>query len=213
MPTQDHRRPGAPEARTAGAARGDGVPASDGDGGSGGAKPPGKKIEVWLRGTIDGIAPQLQPVAHALIQGREDVEAYIPALTPDQLWLRPGGAASIGFHVRHAAGALDRLFTYARGESLSAEQVATARKEGDPDPDAGAGARLVEQFGGAVDAALAQLRGTDASSLLDARAVGRAQLPSSVLGLLFHAAEHTQRHMGQMITTIKIVTNGGPALK
>ena len=167
--------------------------------------------EVWLRGPIEGIAPQLQPVAHAVLQAREDVEIHITGLTPDQLWLRPGGAASIGFHVRHAAGALDRLFTYARGESLSAAQVATARTEGDPDPDAGAGARLVEQFGRAVEAALEQLRRTDASSLLDARGVGRAQLPSSVLGLLFHAAEHTQRHMGQMITTVKIVTNSGAA--
>ena len=197
----------APEARTAGAARGDGAPASDGDGGSGGAKPPGQKIEVWLRGPIDGIAPQLQPVAHALLQAREDVEAHISGLTPDQLWLRPGGAASIGFHVRHAAGALDRLFTYARGESLSAAQVTTAKSEGDPDLEGGAGAKLVEQFGRAVEAALAQLRGTDASRLLDRRDVGRAQLPSSVLGLLFHAAEHTQRHMGQMITTVKFVTN------
>jgi hypothetical protein len=161
-----------------------------------------------LRGPIDGIAPQLQPVAHAVLQAREDVESHIPGLTSDHLWLRPGGAASIGFHVRHAAGALDRLFTYARGESLSAEQVAAAKKEGDPDPDAGAGARLVEQFGRTVDAAVAQLRGTDASSLLDARGVGRAQLPSSVLGLLFHAAEHTQRHMGQMIATIKVVRGG-----
>ena len=169
--------------------------------------------EVWLRGPIESIAPQLQPVAHALLQGREDVETFITGLGTDLLWARPGGAASIGFHVRHAAGALDRLFTYARGESLSAAQVATARTEGDPDPDAGAGAKLVEQFGRAVEAALEQLRRTDASSLLDARAVGRAQLPSSVLGLLFHAAEHTQRHMGQMITTIKIVTNSGAAPK
>ena len=155
------------------------------------------KPEVWLRGPVEGIAPQLQPVAHALIQAREDVEAHIPGVHADHLWLRPGGAASIGFHVRHAAGALDRLFTYARGESLSAAQVAAAKAEGDPDADAGAGAALVEQFGRAVETALAQLRGTDPSRVLDARGVGRAQLPSSVLGLLFHAAEHTQRHMAR----------------
>jgi hypothetical protein len=167
------------------------------------------KPEVWLRGPIEGIPPHLQPAAHALIQAREDVETRLPALTPEQLWSRPGGAAAIGYHVRHAAGSLERLCTYARGDSLSPEQVAALKGEGDPDTRDGASARLIEEFGGAIERALEQLRRTDASSLLDARGVGRAQLPSSVLGLLFHAAEHTQRHVGQMITTIKIVTNSG----
>ena len=164
------------------------------------------KPEVWLRGPVDGIAPELQPLAHTLIQCREDVEAHLAGLRPEVLWTRPGGAASAGFHARHAAGALDRLFTYARGESLSPAQVAAAKAEGDPDPQPDAAARLAADFGRAVDVALEQLRGTDPARLLDARAVGRAQLPSTVLGLLFHGAEHTQRHMGQMITTIKIVT-------
>lgn len=163
-----------------------------------------KQLEVWLRGPVDGIAPLLQPVAHSLLQCREEVAAYAGSLTSEQLFARPGGAASIGFHVRHAAGSLDRLFTYARGEALSPEQMAWLRTEGDVDPGADAAATLVAVFDAAVENALAQLRATDERTLLDGRGVGRAQLPSTVLGLLFHAAEHTQRHMGQMVTTIKV---------
>jgi uncharacterized damage-inducible protein DinB len=163
------------------------------------------KPEVWLRGAVEGVAPYLQPVAHALLQCREEVELHVAALTPEQLWRRPGGAAAIGYHVRHAAGSLDRLFTYARGEALSPEQMAALKAEGEPDVAEGAAARAIEGFNRAIDRALEQLRRTDSSTLLDARAVGRARLPSTVLGLLFHAAEHTQRHMGQMVTTIKVI--------
>lgn len=165
------------------------------------------KPEVWLRGPVEGIAAQLQPVAHSLLQCREEIEVHLAGLPADRLWERPGGAASAGFHARHAAGSLDRLFTYARGEALSPAQVAFAKAEGDPAAPDGTSAGLIEQFGRAIDRALEQLGHTDASRLLDARGVGRAQLPSTVLGLLFHAAEHTQRHIGQMVTTVKIVTN------
>jgi hypothetical protein len=58
---------------------------------------------------------------------------------------------------------------------------------------------------GQIDEALNQLRRTPVESLGAAREVGRAKLPSTVLGLLFHAAEHTSRHVGQLITTLKIV--------
>ena len=146
----------------------------------------------------------LQPVAHSLLQCREEVEAHVPSLTPERLFARPAGAASIGYHVRHAIGSLDRLFTYARGEGLSAAQLATLKSEGESDSDQHAAAKLVSAFSGAVERALAQLRATDERNLLDARTVGRAQLPSTVIGLLFHAAEHTQRHIGQMVTTVKV---------
>jgi len=164
-----------------------------------------RQPEVWLRGPVAGIPALLQPVAHGLLQCREEVREQVAALEPAQIWTRPGSAASVGFHVRHAAGSLDRLFTYARGETLSAAQKAALAVEMDPDHEAGAGARLVAQFENAVDRALEQLRQTSETSLLDARGVGRAQLPSTVLGLLFHAAEHTQRHVGQLATTIKVL--------
>lgn len=170
-----------------------------------------RQPEVWMRGPLPGYPAPLQPVAHSLLQSLEEVRRHLTGLSPEQLWTRPGGAASAGFHVRHAAGSLDRLLTYARGEQLSAEQLAVLKTEAQPDPAAGADARLVAHFAAAVERALQQVRHTSETSLLDPRGVGRAQLPSTVLGLLFHAAEHTQRHIGQMVTTIKIVS-GGSAL-
>lgn len=164
--------------------------------------------EVWLRGPIEGVPPLLQPVAHGLQQCREEITALLADLTSEQIWMTPGGAASIGFHVRHAAGSLDRLFTYARGERLSADQRAALAAEIHPDLAPNAGARLAAAFEEAVERALAQLRATDPARLLDARGVGRAQLPSTVLGLLFHAAEHTQRHAGQAATTAKLARAG-----
>ena len=162
--------------------------------------------EVWLRGPVPGIAPLLQPVAHALIQAVEDVRRVVTPLRHDVLWARPGGAASVGFHVLHAAGSLDRLFTYARGERLSATQLATLKGETAPEGQGNmTSAALVAAFEVQVERALAQLRDTSADRLTDAREVGRARLPSTVLGLLFHGAEHTQRHVGQTITTAKIV--------
>lgn len=159
--------------------------------------------EVWLRGQVPAIPALLQPVAHSLMQCREELTARVTGLTPDQIWARPFGAASIGFHARHAAGSLDRLFTYARGERLSPSQQEALAVEENPDMTLDIDRTLVAAFDQAVERALAQLRMTSETTLLEARGVGRAQLPSTVLGLLFHAAEHTQRHVGQLATTAK----------
>jgi len=162
--------------------------------------------EPWLRGPVVGIPPLLQPVAHALLQAVEDIRRVVPALGHDALWSRPGGAASVGFHVRHAAGALDRLFTYARGEMLTTAQLVTMKRETAPEEQGNATAgELVAAFEAQVERALSQLRDTPADRLTDAREVGRARLPSTVIGLLFHGAEHTQRHVGQTIATAKVV--------
>ena len=160
---------------------------------------------MWLRGPVPAVPALLQPVAHSLLQCREEMTAHVAGLPLEQIWARPSGAASIGFHARHAAGSLDRLFTYARGEPLSAAQRAALAAEADPDLAPGVGAALVAAFDEAVERALEQLRTTADTTLLETRGVGRAQLPSTVLGLLFHAAEHTQRHVGQLVTTRKIV--------
>ena len=82
--------------------------------------------EVWLRGALPDVAPLLQPVAHSLLQCRLEVRATVPTLADSELWATPGGAASAGYHVRHAIGSLDRLFTYARGEQLSSTQIGRA---------------------------------------------------------------------------------------
>ena len=161
--------------------------------------------EVWLRGALPDVPPLLQPVAHSLLQCGEEVRVSLRDLTPAQLWATPGNAASIGYHARHAAGSLDRLLTYARGESLSAAQREVLANEGVSDLDDGAAARLTEAFDRAIERALEQVRATQERTLLEPRGVGRVQLPSTVIGLLFHAAEHTQRHAGQLVTTAKIV--------
>jgi uncharacterized damage-inducible protein DinB len=171
------------------------------------ALPPPTTPEPWLRGPVSGVPPLLQPAAHALLQAREDVRATLAALDADALWASPGhGAASVGWHVRHAAGSLDRLTTYARGAALDDAQRAALAAEPTADgPDA---ATLGALFDAQVERALAQLRATDAATLTEAREVGRARLPSTVLGLLFHAAEHTQRHVGAIVTTARLVGHG-----
>ena len=163
---------------------------------------PGKP-EVWLRGPLADVISELQPVVHSLMQVREEI-ALARSLSIEQLWARPGGAASIGFHLMHLAGSLDRLLTYARGRQLSAGQRAALEAEARED-DARGAEEVVSVALSALDAAIAQVRTTALCTLDEAREVGRARLPSTVLGLLFHAAEHAQRHSAQIITTRKVI--------
>jgi uncharacterized damage-inducible protein DinB len=162
--------------------------------------------EAWQRGPVPGIPDQLQPVAHALVGAAEDASEAIAGLTPSQIWLSPGGAASVGFHLIHLAGSTDRLFTYARGEGLSAAQkaaLAAERALAEPRPTADT---LLRAWQETVERALAQLARTPDADLGAPRGVGRMAVPSNVRGLLFHAAEHATRHVGQLITTARIVT-------
>jgi hypothetical protein len=168
---------------------------------------PEKLPEVWLRGPVPGVSPLLMPAAHCLLQCREEI-ATAADLTTDQLWARPGGVASAGFHLRHIAGSLDRLLTYARGSQLDREQLAYLRAEGERGETPEPAPMLVAAAQAAIDSAVQVLRSTRDADLLLARPVGRAALPSNVLGLLFHCAEHTHRHTGQLVTTSKIVRPG-----
>ncbi len=170
---------------------------------------PAPRAEVWLRGPVAGIAPELQSAAHALLQVREELSVLAKDLTSEELWLTPGGAASIGFHLRHISGSLDRLLTYARGATLSAAQRGGLASERDTTQAPNDAPSLLQQAHAAIDAALAQLSGTRADELFTARSVGRAALPSTVFGLLSHAAEHALRHAGQAVTTAKIVRGLG----
>jgi hypothetical protein len=159
--------------------------------------------EVWLRGPLPAIPPLLQPVAHAILQALEEVEAEMKSFPAELLWTRPGGVASVGFHLQHLAGVLDRLFTYARGQSLSDVQRSTLQAEGQAGGNLDVSS-LVAAFRVQVDRAVEQLRSTDPATLTEPRAVGRDRLPSTVLGLLVHAAEHTQRHVGQLLVTARV---------
>ncbi len=159
--------------------------------------------EVWLRGPLPGYPPLLLPVAHALLQSREDIERLAQTVPTEHVWERPGGAASIGFHIGHAAGSLDRLATYARGEMLDDEQL--RRLKAEDDADARPLGEVAAETLAVIDRTLAQIRATSDASLLEGRRVGRAGLPSTVIGLLVHLAEHTTRHVGQAITTAAVL--------
>ncbi len=166
--------------------------------------------EVWLRGPLPDVPALLQPAAHSLVQCREEAHARLADLSPTQLAARPAGAASVAFHLMHCMGSLDRLYTYARGEQLSEQQLAALHAEAAANDKPTTAAALLRHVDATVERALAQLRDTPADDLLAPREVGRGRLPSTVLGLLFHGAEHTQRHLGQAVTTARVV-RGAPA--
>ena len=159
------------------------------------------QLEAWLRGPIEGVPDSLQPVAHALIQAREEARELLRDFPPDFLWTQPAGLASVGFHLQHIAGVVDRLFTYARGEALSGDQRDALAREGS---QSGNVEDLLAAFDAQVDRALAQLRTTEPHTLAETRLVGRLKVPATALGLLSHAAEHTQRHVGQMLVTARV---------
>ena len=163
-------------------------------------------LEVWLRGPLPHVPPLLQPVAHALLQVREELATALHGFPPALLNERPAGMASVGFHLQHMAGVLDRLLTYARSEVLTAGQLAMLEAETPPlATTPTTTTELVQHFSAHVDTALAQLRTTDEADLTAVRGVGRAQIPSTLLGLLVHAAEHTTRHLGQLLVTARWV--------
>ena len=163
--------------------------------------------EVWLRGPVENIPSLLQPVAHALLQAREEVNELLEDFPNELLWEKPAGAASAGFHLQHMSGVLDRLFTYAKGKQLDEEQFAALKGEGDSRKTKAIAVELVKAFNAQVDKALASLSKIDERKLSEYRSVGRAKLPSTVMGCLFHAAEHTMRHLGQLIVTVRVVKN------
>lgn len=166
-----------------------------------------KLPEVWLRGPVENIPALVQPVAHALLQAREEVNELMKAFPDEVLWIQPAGTASTGFHLQHLKGVLDRLFTYAKGNALSEEQLITLKAEGDAEKTRANTVALVQAFNEQVDKAITELQQINEHTLTEFRGVGRAQLPSTVMGLLFHAAEHTMRHLGQLIVTVKVVMN------
>ncbi|RSK40170.1 DinB family protein [Hymenobacter perfusus] len=164
--------------------------------------------EVWLRGPLPALSPLLQPLAHALLQAREELTAALHNFPDELLAVRPAGVAYVGFHLRHLSGVLDRMQTYARHEPLTEAQFQylAAEKEGLTPPESTS--FLLRQFSQAVDAMLQTLRATPEAMLPEFRPVGRAGLPSTVMSLLTHAAEHTTRHTGQLLVTARVVQAG-----
>lgn len=161
--------------------------------------------EAWLGGPVAGVPLPLMPAAHALLDAAADLRAAAEPLSVDELWRAPGGAASVAFHLRHVAGSTERLLTYARGLALTPEALAEVAREREPLDPPMDGPALLARLDETVARALDQLRATEPTTLHDERRVGRAGLPSTVQGLLFHAAEHARRHAGQAIATSRIL--------
>ncbi|MBS1851013.1 MAG: DinB family protein [Acidobacteria bacterium] len=161
-----------------------------------------KNPEPWLRGTLTEVAPVQRAVLHALQLAEEDLERWCGALSREELNARPGPLPSVAFHLRHIARSLDRLLSYAEGKQLNEEQLAQLKQE--MEPAAERDAVFMELKAGLAEAAK-RVRAFSPAELERVRAVGRRQLPTTVGGLLVHVADHTQRHVGQAITTAKIV--------
>ncbi|WP_207534766.1 DinB family protein [Desertivirga arenae] len=162
-------------------------------------------LEYWQRGPVPEVPALLQPVAHALLQAREEVNEMMNEFPDELLWERPAQLASCAFHLQHLSGVIDRLFTYARAEALNEQQfVELANEKREKLPELSVEV-LLKRFQLQVEKALEQLKATDEKTLNDFRPVGRAGLPTNVLGLLFHSAEHTMRHVGQLLTTATLV--------
>lgn len=167
-----------------------------------------KLVEFWLRGPVEGVPALLQPVAHALLQAREEVNGLLQNFNDNDLWMKPAGVASVAFHLQHLSGVLDRLFSYAKGNLLSTEQLEALKAEGKFDPSISV-LRLLKAFNDQVSSSLNELMLANETQLLETRGVGRANIPSTTLGLYVHAAEHTMRHTGQLLVTVKFINQAG----
>jgi hypothetical protein len=159
--------------------------------------------EPWLRGPIPGVSPYVAPVLYSFQMAREDLAHHTEGLSTALLWARPAGAASVGFHIRHIAGSVERLMTYLQGARLTDGQLAALRDEMTP---GACREELLAELDRALSAAEVAIRALPADILTEPRGVGRQQLPTSVIGLIVHIAEHTQRHVGQAVTTARLVT-------
>ena len=159
-------------------------------------------VEPWLRGTLTELDALRRQVLHALELAAEDVEQWCAALSDAEMNARPFGLAPVAFHLRHIARSLDRLLTYAEGKALSRAQMDALSSEMDGDTFA---EEVLAEVRAALGESHRRVLMISKTSYEEARGVGRAKLPSTVGGLLIHCAEHTQRHVGQAVTTAKIV--------
>jgi hypothetical protein len=158
--------------------------------------------EPWMRGPIAGVHPLLAPVLYSFQMAREDLEKYTAGLPPARIWATPHGLTPVGFHMLHIAGSTLRLVTYIQGRELSAAQLEAMAAEaapGEPSRE-----QLLAALNGAFHDAEVAIRALDPATLAEARTVGRKRLPTTVIGLLTHIAEHTQRHVGQAIAAAKL---------
>ena len=158
-----------------------------------------QQLEPWLRGTHTDVEPVLRAVLHALELAEEDVVRWCGSLEAEARETAPLGLPSVGFQMRHLARSLDRLMTYAEGAPLSEAQLVGLREETLATADS------LQEFEAAIMRAKERLMNFRPEQFAEMRFVGRSRLSVTVAGLLVHIADHTQRHVGQAITTAKVV--------
>jgi len=159
-------------------------------------------VEPWLRGTLTEVDALRRQVLHALELAAEDVERWCADLRDAEVNARPFGIAPVAFHLRHIARSLDRLLTYAEAGTLNGAQMDALASE----MESGAFAEVVlAEVRAGLGEARRRVLMISQQSYEEPRGVGRAMFPSTVGGLLVHCAEHTQRHIGQAVTTAKVV--------
>ena len=159
--------------------------------------------EPWLRGTLTEVPSLTRAVLHALQLAHEDVHRWCGGLTLAELNAHPAGLPSLAFQVQHISGSLHRLLTYAEGEELSDMQLEELARE--QEDVAGPAHLFLREFDRAMEDAVRRVRALARRDPESARSVGRKHLPVSLGGLLVHMADHTQRHVGQLITTAKVL--------
>lgn len=164
-----------------------------------------KKREVWQRGPIENIPALLQPVAHALIEVSEEAHSIMEGFPEKLLWERPEGVASPAFHLQHIGGVIDRLFTYARKELLNEKQMDEISMEGNKEKTLLSMHQMLDLLDKRISDAVEELKNVNPNSLTEPRGIGRKQIPTTLIGLYVHAAEHSMRHIGQLLVTVRIL--------
>ena len=158
--------------------------------------------EPWLRGTYSEVPAVARAVLHALDLALDDLIKWTEGLADSEVHSQPLGLTPVAFHLRHIARATDRILTYAEGGQLSSEQLTSLKAES-------AGTETLAELLGEVEASFSnaaqRIRVLSTADFNIARGVGRKQLPTSIGGALIHVADHTQRHVGQVVTTAKVV--------
>ena len=176
--------------------------------------------EPWMRGTLTDVEPVRRAVLHALELAGEDVERWAAGLSDAEMFARPMGLPPVAFQLRHMVRSLDRLLTYAESEVLFSDELRDKAELRDAVPgvlsadqlralqtemDGGTAAEVLAEFRAGLARAMERVRAVDPATFAEPRGVGRRRLPTTVVGLLIHCAEHTQRHVGQMVTTVKVL--------
>ncbi|MFP5209865.1 MAG: DinB family protein [Acidobacteriota bacterium] len=159
-------------------------------------------IEPWLRGTHAEVPTVARAVLHALDLALEDLGKWTAGLTDAEVHSQPLGLMPVARHLRHIARSTDRILTYAEGGQLSSEQLARLKAE---ESGQEVLAELLAEVEASFRDAAERVRALATADLETARAVGRKQLPTSAGGALVHVADHTQRHVGQVVTTAKVL--------